>query len=546
MTLTAWDPQAHASRMRAAGFWRDETIDQSFARAVRRVPNKTALVAYRADQGEAPVKRLTYAQLDDLVGRAAAGLRGLGVAPGDVVSLQLPNWWQCVVAAMACGRLGAVVNPLVPIFRERELTYMLGLSPSKVLIVPKMFRGFDHAQMGQALKADCPDLRHVLVVDGDGPDDFERALLSGTERIDAPAPGQPGPRRADEMALIMFTSGTTGMPKGVMHHCNSLLACIDGFADRLGLREDDVMLACSPLGHMTSYAAVMLQGLCAGSTVVLQDVWNAKRGLAIMAAEGVTHTAGATAFLVDLCEAVTAGGPKPALRSFLCAGAPIPPAVVERAAQVLGVGISSGWGMTESLGTTMTAPDHGREKSAAFDGCATRGAQVKVVDDAGQALPPGQTGRVLARGAQMCMGYFKRPDLQPFDTEGWFESGDLAYMDAQGYIRIDGRTKDLLIRGGEKVPVMEIENMLTQHPAVADVALVGMPDERLGERGCAFVTLRPGDSLDLAAVRGWLEQHKVARQYWPERLEIIEAMPRTASGKIQKFVLREQAKAFAA
>jgi len=168
-----------------------------------------------------------------------------------------------------------------------------------------------------------------------------------------------------------------------------------------------------------------------------------------------------------------------------------------------------------------------------------------VVDDAGQALPPGQTGRLLARGAQMCMGYFRRPDLQPFDADGWFESGDLAYMDAEGYIRIDGRTKDLLIRGGEKVPVMEIENVMAQHPAVADVALVGMPDERLGERGCAFVTLRPGASLDLPAVQGWLEQHKVARQYWPERLEIVDAMPRTASGKIQKFALRDQAKAFA-
>lgn len=545
MSPTAWDPQVHAARMRAAGFWRDQTMDQLFARAVRRVPDKTALVAYRADQGEAAVMRLSYAELDDRVGRAAAALRGLGVGPGDVVSIQLPNWWQCVVAAMACGRLGAVVNPLVPIFRERELVYMLGLLQSKVLIVSQLFRGFDHARMGRALQADLPDLRHVLVVDGEGPDGFERALLAGTERIEAPPEGQTGPRRADEMALIMFTSGTTGMPKGVMHHCNSLVACIDGFADRLGLREDDVMLACSPLGHMTSYAAVMLQGLCGGSTVVLQDVWNAKRGLAIMAAEGVSHTAGATAFLVDLCEAVNAGGPKPALRSFLCAGAPIPPVVVERAAQVLGVGVSSGWGMTEALGTTMTAPERGREKSAAFDGCATRGAEVKIVGEFGQPLPPGQTGRLLARGAQMCMGYFKRPDLQPFDAEGWFESGDLAYMDGEGYIRIDGRTKDLLIRGGEKVPVMEIENLLAQHPAVADVALVGMPDERLGERGCAFVTLRAGASLDLAAVQAWLAQHKVARQYWPERLELLDAMPRTASGKIQKFELRERAKGLA-
>jgi cyclohexanecarboxylate-CoA ligase len=166
---------------------------------------------------------------------------------------------------------------------------------------------------------------------------------------------------------------------------------------------------------------------------------------------------------------------------------------------------------------------------------------VRVVDFDGKPLPTGETGRLLVRGAQMFMGYYKRPDIQTFDADGWFDTGDLAYMDAEGYIRINGRTKDVLIRGGENVPVVEIEALLYKHPAVLDAALVGYPDARLGERGCAFVALRPGQTFDLAALQAYMAECKVAKQYWPERVEVVAALPRTPSGKIQKFKLREQA-----
>ena len=536
MTAGRFDAADHARRMRAGGFWRDTPYDDCLMQALAAWPDKTALVAYRADR-EQP-RRFSYREYGDFVARCAAALQGLGVGSGDIVAVQLPNWWEFVVVSLAANRIGAVVNPLMPIFREREMGYMLGFGEAKVLVVPKSFRGFDHAAMAHSLKADCPKLQHVIVVDGEGDDSFDRMMLSGSTRVEAASArpqSDPG-----ATAVVMFTSGTTGSPKGVMHTTNTLLACNRALAGRFGLVSDDVLLACSPLGHMTGYAAMMLLGISLGATIVLQDVWEARRGVQIMGDEGVTFTAASTPFLADIVETVAVGAPRPPqLRNFLCAGAPIPPVLIERAARELDLKVCSLWGMTESLSSTLTEPARAHEKSSKTDGRALEGVDVKVVDLDGQPLPAGQTGRLLVRGAQMFLGYYKRPDIETFDAEGWFDSGDLAYADDEGYIRINGRTKDVLIRGGENVPVVEIEALLYQHPAVVAAAVVGYPDPRLGERGCAFVVLRPGMALTLADVQGWMTACKVAKQYWPERVEVLDDLPRTPSGKVQKFKLRE-------
>jgi cyclohexanecarboxylate-CoA ligase len=213
--------------------------------------------------------------------------------------------------------------------------------------------------------------------------------------------------------------------------------------------------------------------------------------------------------------------------------------LIDRAARELGLTVCSLFGMTESLSSTLTEPARAHEKSSTTDGRALEGVGVKVVGHDGKPLPAGQTGRLLVRGAQMLMGYYKRPDIETFDAEGWFDTGDLAYMDDEGYIRINGRTKDVLIRGGENVPVVEIEALLYKHPSVAAAALVGYPDARLGERGCAFVVLRPGASFTLDDLQAYMAECKVAKQYWPERVEVVADLPRTPSGKIQKFKLRE-------
>ena len=539
MAAGRFDPAAHAQRMRATGFWFDTAFDDFVVRAIESTPDKPALVAYRADR-EQP-RRIDWRGFGDLVARCAAGLQDLGILRGDIVAVQLPNWWEFVVVSLAANRIGAVVNPLMPIFRERELSYMLGFAEAKLLVVPKLFRGFDHAAMARTLQRDLPALQHVIVVDEDGEDGFERRLLSGSRRIEAAHPPLLVP---DAMAVVMFTSGTTGSPKGVMHSHNTMLACNRSLAGRFGLDGNDVLLACSPLGHMTGYAAVMLLGISLGATVVLQDVWEGRRGVAIMADEGVTFTAASTPFLSDICETVAAGAPRPTrLRNFLCGGAPIPPVLIERARLELDLMVCSLWGMTESLSSTLTEPERAAEKSASSDGRTLEGVEVKVVDFDGKSLPTGETGRLLVRGAQMFMGYYKRPDIETFDADGWFDTGDLAYADDEGYIRINGRTKDVLIRGGENVPVVEIEALLYKHPSVAAAALVGYPDARLGERGCAFVVLRPGAALSLEALQAYMAESKVAKQYWPERVKVVAELPRTPSGKIQKFKLRELAAA---
>jgi cyclohexanecarboxylate-CoA ligase len=544
MSEKKFDPVAHARSMRDGGFWIDKNFDEFLLQTIAASPGKLALLADRADRPEA--RRFTYAELGDLISRAAAALKRLGIGPRDVVSVQLPNWWEFAVVALAAFRVGAVVNPLMPIFREHELNYMLGFAETKLLIVPRLFRGFDHEAMVRTLQPKLPNLKQVIVVDGEGANSFDRALLSGSERIGPPPAGEIGALPADQMAVLMFTSGTTGSPKGVMHCLNTLLACNVALAGRFGLDTNDTMLVCSPLGHMTGFAAGMLLGLKIGATVIFQDVWEPKRGIGIMANEGVTYSAGAATFLADMCEAVAGGAAKPQkLRKFLCAGAPIPPALIDRVYRELDLKVCSLWGMTESLSSTLTEPERALEKSSKTDGRPLEGVAVKVLRMDGSPALVGERGLLKVRGAQMCLGYYKREDIEPFDAEGWFDTGDMAYMDDEGYIRIDGRIKDIIIRGGENVPVFDIENLMFKHPAVLATAIVGYPDARLGERACAFVVLRPGQTLDLAAVQTLMAENKVAKQYWPERIEIVADLPKTPAGKVQKFQLREIAKAFA-
>ncbi len=317
--MAGFDPVAHAKAMRDGGFWVDKNYDEFLGQAIAAHPDKPALIVYRADR--ANPTRLTYAELGDAVGRAAASLKRLGMGRGDVISVQLPNWAEFAILTLAAFRVGAIVNPLMPIFRERELSYMLDFAGAKMFVTPKLFRGFDHEAMAKALKPDLPGLQHIVVVDGDGPDSFEATLLATQERLPPPPAGEIGATPPDEMSVLMFTSGTTGSPKGVMHCLNTLMACNIALADRFHLTGADTMLVCSPLGHMTGFAAGMLLGLKIGATVIFQDIWEPKRGVTIMAEEKATFSAGASTFLTDMCEAVIGGAPRPGhLRTFLCAG----------------------------------------------------------------------------------------------------------------------------------------------------------------------------------------------------------------------------------
>ena len=529
--------------MVTSGAWQDKTIVDYLEQAVAAAPDKAALVSYQvaADQRT----ELNYRVLNELTTRVAAGLVGLGVAKGDVVACQLPNWWQLTVLTLACSRIGAIINPLMPIFRERELRFMLAHADTRVFIVPQNYRNFDYPGMVNNIRADLPSLTHVLAVGGEGEGSFEQVLLERAWETEMDtsslfAERQLGP---DDVAQMLYTSGTTGEPKGVLHTYNTLFSNVRPYAERLQLGADDVVMMASPVAHQTGFLYGVLMPIYLQATAILQDLWDPRYAVKVAAAEKPTFTMASTPFLADLIDiAPQFPGQLDSLRVFVAAGAPIPGALVEKAAQAVNARVVSAWGMTENGAVTTTYLEDPVSRASSSDGVVLPFMEVRVVDEQQQVLPAGQEGDLQVRGASNFVGYLKRPELYQMDSEGWFETGDLATIDKDGYIRITGRTKDVVIRGGENIPVVELENLLYKHPAIAAVALVGSPDPRLGERMCAYITLHGGyTELSLEEVTQYLSAEGVSRNYLPEYLEVMAELPRTPSGKIQKFKLREMA-----
>lgn len=524
----------------ARGWWPDRTINDLLDDYAASRPEKIALTAVQAEQGVA--RQFTSRELASLADRVAVGLARLGVGRGDVVACQLPNGWQFVVTYLACSRIGAVMNPLMHIFRQRELSFMLHHSEARVLIIPDRFRGFDYPGMVEGLRAAVPALEHVIVVGGAGPDSFEARLSDPAWEREPDARAiltrsRPGP---DDVTQLMYTSGTTGEPKGVMHTANTCLSNIAAYAERLRLGPDDVVLMGSPMAHQTGFMYGLMMPFYVQASAVTLDIWNAATAARLMREHGVTFSMASTPFLTDIArEVAQSGNPVPTLRTFLCAGAPIPGPLVEQASRTLGAKIISAWGMTENGAVTLTLPEDADERACTTDGRPLPGVEIKVTDASGTVLPAGQEGCLWLRSASNFGGYLKRPQLNATDADGWFDTGDMARIDADGYLRITGRSKDVIIRGGENIPVVEIESLLYRHPAVESAAIVAYPDERLGERACAVVTLKRGQQLELAALVGFLKGLGVAVQYIPERLEIRDALPTTPSGKVQKFRLRQ-------
>jgi cyclohexanecarboxylate-CoA ligase len=520
--------------------WNDRLLVDYLDDAATKHPDRVAIVDF--EYGTGRKIELSFGELRRRVDQIAWSLIGLRVRRGDVVSVQLPNWWHFVAVHLACLRVGATTNPLMPIFREREMSFMLGLAESRIVIVPKVFREFDHEAMIERIRPSLPALRHVVVVGGTGPNSFDRQFLAAEVPPDAAKVFAAQRPVADDVVQLLYTSGTTGEPKGVMHTSRTLLTTMLPSIRHLQLREGEPILSATPLAHQLGFILAVIVPIALGSPVVMQDVWNANVALERIRKFGVTFGMGATPFLADLIDTAAKEGDAGPLRTFLSAGAPIPRLLVQRAREEIGVKVLSAYGMTENLLVSAARPDDPEQKVSETDGAPSLGLELRVVDREGQALPTGQAGRLQTRGTSTFVGYLRRPELYNVDSEGWFDTGDLARLDADGYITITGRWKDVIIRGGENIPVAEIENVLYRHPAIRQVAIVAMPDARLGERACAFVVAREAASLALADMQEFLLKSGVARSYWPERLELIDALPMTATGKIQKFVLRERAK----
>jgi cyclohexanecarboxylate-CoA ligase len=526
------------------------TLPEWLRRRAAARPDDTAVVDVRPDRDEV----VTWGELEERVERAAALLLDLGVGPGENVAYQLPNRTEFVVLSLAALRVGAVCCPIIPFFREREVGFVLRRSRARVLVVADEYRARRPADEVLGLsEEDRAQLEHVLVLaaaggaarlpeaPAGGPEvrDWEASLTAA--RVDraaldaiVPTPGM--------TAQLLFTSGTTGEPKGVTQPTGNLVRAASMEIKHLGLGARDAIWVPSPLAHQTGFLYGMVLATVLGVPQILQSDWDAKRALQSLSQHGATFVQAATPFLSDLVKAVEESGETPRnLRIFVATGATVPRGLAERAGRLLGADVCGAFGTTETCLGALSAPGDEPGERWGSDGRALDGIELRITDDQGRVLPAGEEGNFELHSPTMFEGYLDRPDLtaEVFTEDGWYRTGDLATLDASGFLRITGRVKDVINRGGEKIPVAEVEQLLFGHPAVEDVAIVAMPDERLGERACAFVALRDGaEALTFAGMRGYLDEHQVAKQYWPERLELIGELPRNPIGKVQKFELR--------
>ena len=520
-------------RYTASGAWPNRLLTDFLDDAVAAAPDKTAIIDSRG--------AITYRELAAQVEHCAQGLLALGLRAGDVMALQLPNWKEFLILHLAATRIGVVSSLITPGSRDRELAHMLKVSDACLWVIPDEFRGHDYRAMAARVRAQLPDLRHVIVVGRVGntasPSEiaWDGFITTQHPPLDAPRPD------ANDVTEIVFTSGATGEPKGVMHTSNTIVAPQLALAASLQLSSADVIHIASTIAHQTGFLNGVRLPIQLGSTVVLQDVWNPEQLLEWIARHRITVSSGSATFLLDMLRAKNlARCDLSSFRIFRCGGGPIPRALLLEAREKLPhVGIHCGWGQTENGVVTLTrigAPD---DKLLNTDGRAQPGMDVRVVDDKSQLLAPGTEGRLQCCGPFMFVGYAKQETLtrENFDGE-WFDTGDLATLDAEGYVRITGRLKDIIIRGGENIPVKYVEDILYEDARVRDAAIVAMPDPRLGERACAFVICRDGSTLDMKDMQTFLAGRGVAKVYWPERLELVDELPRTANGKIRKADLR--------
>ena len=524
-----------AVRYRAAGHWRDRTVDHFLERAATLYPDTVAVI-----DGD---RRLTFADVERESLRLAAALYDRGVRPGDVVSFQLPNSADAVVVFHAIHRVRGVANPIVPIYREREVGFILGQAGTTVAFVPGTHRGFDHVAMYASLRQRLPELDLVVTTDGRATDGqtvgLADLIASATpemiEAVRALPPADP-----DDVCLLLYTSGTTADPKGALHSHNTLVFENMSMIDTFGLNERDVVFNPSPVTHVTGVNCALTLPFLLGAPVVLQDAWDPEVALTRVLEERASFMIFATPFLRGLLDAAVARGVRtPSVRYIICGGADIPDSLVTRSTEVLGT-VTRMYGATEGPSVTSANRFDDPYLRTGTDGRVLSPTEVIVSEGAGGIAATGVVGEVLWRGPDTFLGYLDASlNDEAFTADGFFRSGDLAYFDADGGIHIVGRIKDIINRSGEKISTHDVENELSEHPAVSEIAVVAGPDARTGERGCAFVVTRDAVDLTLEEVREFLSARGIAMQKVPESVFVVDSLPKTASGKIQKFALRD-------
>ncbi|HLH68338.1 MAG TPA: class I adenylate-forming enzyme family protein [Candidatus Dormibacteraeota bacterium] len=477
----------------------------------------------------------------------AVALGELGYQRGDCLGVQLPNWSEFCSVVLGAARIG--VRPCfihVP-YRAREMEYILGLTEAKGLVVPETHRGFDHLRLAQELQRRLPGLRDVITVraaEAAGGRDLRgmiEACLGRSPEVEPPV--------ATELFVLMFTSGTTSQPKGVMHlHANLLNACRKYVAD-FGLGPQDRWLIVTPLTHLTAFGISLLAGaMTAGACVVLLESWDVGKALELCERHRITHLVGAPPMLIDIARSPDLERRDlSSLRFLMYAGAPCPIEILRRLHDRLGCALAVFYGWTEGLAHTYSVPSDPLEVTSVTIGRSGAGWGWRVLDEKGRDVAPGETGEFWGRGPNLSPGYYRRPQLvrERFTPDGWFRSGDLVTRNPDGTFTFVARADDVINRGGQKVDPREVEELLYQMPSIRDAVVVAMPDPRLGSRGCAFVVPAEGATVTLADLQAHLERAGVAKYKWPERVEILESLPMTPTGKIMRYELRARAEALA-
>ncbi|HCN7924392.1 TPA: medium-chain fatty-acid--CoA ligase [Escherichia coli] len=533
MKVTLTFNEQRRAAYRQQGLWGDASLADYWQQTARAMPDKIAVVDNHGAS-------YTYSALDHAASCLANWMLAKGIESGARIAFQLPGWCEFTVIYLACLKIGAVSVPLLPSWREAELVWVLNKCQAKMFFAPTLFKQTRPVDLILPLQNQLPQLQQIVGVDKLAP---ATSSLSLSQIIADNTPLTTAiTTHGDELAAVLFTSGTEGLPKGVMLTHNNILASERAYCARLNLTWQDVFMMPAPLGHATGFLHGVTAPFLIGARSVLLDIFTPDACLALLEQQRCSCMLGATPFVYDLLNLLEKQpADLSALRFFLCGGTTIPKKVA-RECQQRGIKLLSVYGSTESSPHAVVNLDDPLSRFMHTDGYAAAGVEIKVVDDARKTLPPGCEGEEASRGPNVFMGYFDEPELtaRALDEEGWYYSGDLCRMDEAGYIKITGRKKDIIVRGGENISSREVEDILLQHPKIHDACVVAMPDERLGERSCAYVVLKaPHHSLSLEEVVAFFSRKRVAKYKYPEHIVVIEKLPRTASGKIQKFLLRK-------
>ena len=517
------------ARHERSGHWGSETFSTILAARAAAHPDRVAIV----DRG----RRITYAELRTRIDRVSAGFAALGIGRGDVVTIQLPNWAEFAYVFFALERLGAVANQIGPDFRSREVDYILRFSESRAFVCPASFKGFDYVKMIGELRPGLPDLSAVCVVGGPagaaGVVSLD-ALVENAGAVPPPSAGQ----RANDVMRMAFTSGTTGNPKGVIHSHNTTLSTCRTLNADMRVTHDEVFLVYLPLGLNWGYLT-LVQSVMAGARAVLLDQFSARAALELIQRERVTYIPTAPASIIAMLnEPELARFDLRSLRVIITGGASCPIETIREFRARMHGHLIELYGMLETGFHTYTRLDDDPEAVTGTVGTVSSGLGLRLIDESGRDVAAGAEGEIAALGASVHLGYHKNPtaNAELFTADGWFRTGDLGQFDHAGNVKIVGRLKEMINRGGKKFFPREIEEILYTHPKILHAAIVGIPDPRLGERNCLCVIPRTGQTLTLDEVVGYLKD-SVATYKLPEAIEIFDELPFTPTGKIQRHVL---------